>query len=564
MRRVAIAAVLWALGSGSAAAWAPIYSTRPVWRLPVPYALNSAGSVNLGGFAATEPEVNRAMDDWTRVSCTDLTNHYEGASSAVPGTYDGISVIGWLESSWPHTASAIGMTGPRWGTNITEADMELNGVNFTWTTGPGSASNVNTYSIVLHEGGHYYGLGHSTVPGSAMWPSYSGGVVGLGPDDEMGICALYGAGNCTTTGCPSGQNCVGGACQAASGGCVHDSDCASEQICSGGACVARPSTGSELGAPCTGDAMCRSGLCLAGVCSETCDWPSADSCPSGFYCQGNPASCNGGYCMAGGAGSAAFGETCGDDTDCASLYCDGGVCSQPCTPDGAVACPDGSTCQVGTLPCRGVCRRTRALGDRCDGNQDCASSMCAQQGERTFCTQLCDGASGCPDGFSCTPTGDQSVCVPDLGGLDTGCTTDPDCLSGICTSEHGGTYCTRRCASAADCPDGFSCGATDTDPSVCVRDARALGQQCDTNADCASGACAQVGATRICTHLCDESMPCPSDFECMSAGSAQVCQPMPPTPGGCGCRAAGGGAAPGPVAGCLALALLLWKRRRRG
>src|SRR5690606_29633108 len=158
-------------------------------------------------FAGTEPEVRRGMDDWTRVSCTSLTTNYRGMTSTVAGRSDNQSVIGWVESGWRHGSSAIGVTGPRWGgSRIIEADMEMNGVNFTWTTGSGSYSRVNTYSIVLHEGGHYYGLGHSNVRGSSMWPSYGGGIVSLGPDDEAGICALYpgsGATDCTVTGCPT-------------------------------------------------------------------------------------------------------------------------------------------------------------------------------------------------------------------------------------------------------------------------------------------------------------------------------------------------------------------------
>ncbi|MCZ7687117.1 MAG: M10 family metallopeptidase domain-containing protein [Sandaracinaceae bacterium] len=180
-RVLAALAIAAALSAGTASAWEPIYPTQPVWRPPVPYSLNQAGSVDLGGFAATEPEVRRGMDDWTRVSCTSLTTNYRGMTSAVPGSYEGTSTIGWIESGWRHGSSAIGVTGPRWGSYIVEADMELNGVNFTWTTGSGSGSRVNAYSIVLHEGGHYYGLGHSNVRGSSMWPSYSGGSSGSGP-----------------------------------------------------------------------------------------------------------------------------------------------------------------------------------------------------------------------------------------------------------------------------------------------------------------------------------------------------------------------------------------------
>ena len=611
-----------------ASAWEPIYPTRPVWRLPVPYSLHQAGSPDIGGFSGTEPEVRRGMDDWTTVSCTSLTTSYRGMTSSVPGSYEGVSVIGWIESGWRHGSSAIGVTGPRWGSNIIESDMEMNGVNFTWTTGSGSGSRVNAYSIVLHEGGHYYGLGHSNVRGSSMWPSYGGGIIGLGPDDNAGICALYpgsGSSDCTTTGCPSGQECVSGVCQTITGdgtncspcarssecasnaycvgypdgggycattcrsdadcagdrcvntsggplcvrfsgstpsctvapsGCTNDSQCAPTEICSGGDCVPRPATGSPLGEACTADDGCRSGLCLAGVCTQSCDWLNTTSCPSGFYCDGDSStSCSTGYCLRGTAGAGALGDSCTGDTECSSLFCDGGTCTTPCVPGGTVGCSAGYTCQVGTLTCRGACRRGRELGDSCEVNSDCASLACAMRGSDSFCTQACNDTTTCPDGFSCLAAGDQSVCVPDAGGLDDACTTDADCLSGICTTEHGGSYCTRACG---ECPAGFECQATETDAAVCVRTERELGQDCDGNEDCASRLCATHGGEMYCTELCTDGM-CPSGYECAVAGDTSVCRAMPgsrPMPrGGCGCRV--GGASGLGLGGPLLFALLL-------
>lgn len=574
------------LAASTAFAWQPIASGSPTWSPPVPYSLHSAGSADLGGFGPTETEVRRGMDDWTRVSCTSLTTRYNGSTSRTPGSYEGTSTIGWVESGWRHGSSAIGVTGPRWGRNIIEADMEMNGVNFTWTTAGGSFSNVNTYSIVLHEGGHYYGLGHTNVRGSSMWPSYGGGIIGLGPDDENGICALYpGSGtDCTMTGCPSGQECVDGACQAvvgdgtvcapctdssqcggpsdyclgypdgsgycgracgsdadcggdrcvgtsagnqcirvqgsspscaggSPGGCTRDSDCAADQICSAGTCMARPTGGAGLGEACTNDDACNSGLCLAGTCTQSCDWlnPSG-SCPGGFYCDADAStSCDVGYCVRGGAGAGALGASCSADTDCATLVCDGGVCSQSCIPDGAATCPAGYACQVGTLPCRGACRVSGAPGDGCEVNEDCTSGICASRGDDRFCTELCSDETPCPDRFTCTPVGEStSVCVPDFGGLGTPCEDNGECLSGICAVEGDDTYCTR---------------------------------------------------------LCDDTTPCPgADFACVATADpdVRICQPTAAPSGGCGCRVTGGPAPTGfGVLGLLALGLGLLLRRRR-
>ncbi|MCB9591570.1 MAG: matrixin family metalloprotease [Sandaracinaceae bacterium] len=586
MKRLLLGLAFFAIlsATSTALAWTPIASGSPTWSGTVPYFLNNAGSPDLGGFSGSEPEVQRGMDDWTRVSCTSLRASYGGGTSRTPGNYEGTSTIGWIESGWSHGSGAIGVTGPSWrGSTIVEADMELNGVNFTWITGSGRGGNVNAYSIILHEGGHYYGLGHSDDPSATMYYAYTGGIDMLGPDDQNGICALYpGTGSdCTTTGCPSGQECVSGRCETAmgdgticspcsgdsdcggagdlclgypdggnfcgracssdadcsgdrclstsggvrqcgrvvgtnvsctmTGGCTRDSDCSSGERCSGGSCVPA-GMGAALGQPCEAQTDCQSGLCRGGACTSTCNWADpTGSCPSGFYCDADDSVCDAAYCTAGSAGGGADGASCGADTDCASGLCASGRCAAPCIPGGAIGCPSGLACQVGTLACRGSCQRSGALGDPCETNGDCTTGICATRDEGNFCTDFCTPTAPCPSGFSCTPAGDAMVCVPDGGGLGQGCMSNEDCVSGICATEGGDTYCSRLCDDAAPCPMGYNCLPTGTE---------------------GVGACAPIDA------------------------------PMP-TSGGCGCRTDGGGSS---AVGAPLLAVffgLIWGWRRR-
>lgn len=640
-RRILLGASLVFLLASTASAWEPLHPNRPVWRGgPVSYALHRAGSEDLGGFSATEPIVRQAMEDWTRVSCTSLRTNYRGMTNATPGSSDRASVVGWVESRWRHHSSAIGVTGSQFGPGfggweITEADIEMNGVDFNWTVGGGGGwRNVDTYSITLHEAGHFFGLDHTNVPGSTMWPSYSGGVVSLGPDDEAGICALYPAGgssDCTVTGCPIGQECVSGSCRPVQGdgsmcsicnghqdcngssycltypdgghycgptcnsnadcggdtcaqttnglrvcvrydggtpscagsasGCTTDSECASNEMCSAGSCIPRPNTGNDLGGACAADSECKSGLCLGGVCTQSCNWLEPTSCPAGFYCDADAStSCSAGYCMAGSAGSGTLGASCSNDTECASLFCDRGICTTPCQPGGVVACAEGYSCQPGILSCRGSCQRRRDLGDACESNGDCATDMCASREGDTFCTRICDASNPCPAGFSCTQAGDHSVCVPDAGGLDDACVDDDDCISGICTSDRGASYCTRGCE--PPCPQGFTCGNSESHAAVCLRTEPGLGQDCDENRDCASGLCVVAGMDTFCTEVCTDRA-CPNGFECQAAGDTEVCVPLHRSAGGCGCSMVPSGGFGLGAPALLALLALVWRRRRQ-
>lgn len=528
-------------------AWAPIDPSRPVWSGVVPFAMTSPGSADLG-LATTEAEVQRGMLDWTLESCTSLEARWGGTTATRPRAFDGVSVIGWVESGWAYDASAIGVTRPQFGGGrIGEADMEMNGVNYTWITGSGPGSNVNAYSIILHEGGHYYGLDHSSSASAAMYYAYTGGIAEIGPDDRNGICALYpGSGtDCTTTGCPSGQMCVGGACTTVAGDgntcsscssgadctagiclrypdgagycgtncasgadcgsgemclrltgapaqcirfsggspscagttptrCTSDANCAATEMCdrASGDCVARPMTGTgPLGSPCGAGPECMSGLCFSGVCSQSCDGLNPDSCPGGFYCNGqSTGTCGEGLCLAGSAGGGALGAACANNTDCSTLFCSGGTCSEPCIPGGAVGCPDGYACQVGAIRGCGACQADRAgTGDPCAMNEDCASGLCAVQGGVTFCTALCEvgNPDSCEPGFDCELAGAVAVCVPGAGGLGSPCGTNEECVSGICAVEGGDTYCTRLCDTANTCPGGFSCVAAEGDTRIC-------------------------------------------------------------------------------------------------
>lgn len=58
-------------------------------------------------------------------------------------------------------------------------------------------------------------------------------------------------------------------------------------------------------------------------------------------------------------------------------------------------------------------------GGKCDRDGDCASGLCAAQGDLVFCTQLCDLAQDltCPEDAACVSAGAQQVCGAPQSGL---------------------------------------------------------------------------------------------------------------------------------------------------
>jgi hypothetical protein len=72
--------------------------------------------------------------------------------------------------------------------------------SFVFDDGPGTVGgNIDIQGIMTHEYGHALGLGHSTVNGTTMFASYSGGTGprSIATDDVNGILCIYGAASAT-------------------------------------------------------------------------------------------------------------------------------------------------------------------------------------------------------------------------------------------------------------------------------------------------------------------------------------------------------------------------------
>ncbi len=432
-----------ATSPATARAWSWAEEPPATWAGAPTFRMHEAGSSDLGA-ELTELVLLRAAGGWSSASCTALRSDYGGRTGAAPRLGDGISEIAWEEHAWPGDPRDVGFTRRvvREG-RIVEADILLNGVDYEWVDGAGTPGLVDAYSIVLHELGHAYGLGHSDDASAVMFATYRGGVVELGDDDREGVCALYPGGlptDCHRIGCATGQVCLAdGVCA----GTVHDravcAPCTAGAECAPGACIGYPDGRSYCGVPCAGPSDCAAG--------EVChDLPSV-----------------GGRCVRlveGAPSCAGWVRGCSVDTECGPL----------------------ETCEVTS----GLCVRGLAgaeLGARCDAPSDCLSGRCIAHA----CARSCDllgSAEACGPGFGCTDRADGACfglgfcragsggdagprCEP-VGDVGAPCVDASTCVGALCASDGAGAYCTRPCESSTDCPPGMACGATSDGSFACL------------------------------------------------------------------------------------------------
>lgn len=267
-------------------------------------------------------------------------------------------------------------------------------------------------------------------------------------------------GGCLRT-CPTGAECLAGACRCPAG----------QQPCDG-ACVDVQTDAAHCGA--CGQA-CGLGTCVTGACA--CD-PGASGCPGSPACvdlAADPAHCGacGTRCLTRGV---CAGGTCG----CAGAF-----------PD---ACDTYCASFASTTDC-GTCGNACAAGGVCDTTVTPAACGCP--GAEIVC-----GDTGASPGACVDTATDEANC----GGCGAPCALGATCTAGTCACPSGQTACG---ASPGRCVDRL------TDETNCG----ACGTSCPTGATCTSGTClCPTGQPQACGGTC-----CAGDQCCGTGGSA--CQP---------------------------------------
>lgn len=151
--------------------------------------------------------VEAAFDAWTSVDCEDgrppgIVVQDLGRVACDELEYNAnagnANVVVFRDERWPHRSSShnVALTTTTFDPDTGElfdADIELNSADFELTTGDEEVV-FDLESVLVHEVGHFLGIGHTDVADATMLPSYVQGdthLRSLEPDDVAAICALY-------------------------------------------------------------------------------------------------------------------------------------------------------------------------------------------------------------------------------------------------------------------------------------------------------------------------------------------------------------------------------------
>jgi hypothetical protein len=303
----------------------------------------------------------------------------------------------------------------------------------------------------------------------------------------------------------------------------------------------------DPGESCATGALCREGVCTAGVCCNVSCVRGCQTCSTGTCtdqrdrerCGGNGSNA---VCFGVDLCRSPEGEQCSSDTQCGSGNCEqklGGtgvndrVCclqncaaGDQCSPDGqgcqAPTLEEGAACSASGLPCASglQCKQCPGGGSQClppneccgtcPGQQQCLGGACGCAAGTVNCQDgrcIRDQAGACCDANGCLTTGGRTSCnatsntcvCPANASRDCGnnrCIPSAQCCDcgGACQQCNNGTCSQVAAGQPGNCANGQVCNQQGS----CVFNNVGLGQACNVQANnCSVGSC--VGGTCQCS-----------------------------------------------------------------
>jgi hypothetical protein len=245
--------------------------------------------------------------------------------------------------------------------------------------------------------------------------------------------------------------------------------CVGNAACDSHICADQLAVGTGLYAAAGGASFCTKPCCTSADCDGT---TVCYATSGGRYCvlpawlQRSPQ-----------LGTAIGGQSCSGNASCRSGLCVGNACADTCcsTAQSSSQCGGGTSCSFGAFPgtptfdqdYTSSCSQgngTEPNGNNCNFSSDCVSNRCDSPG---ICRDACRNTADCGQGYACGYSRDRTsnsvfaACFPTQGGGSTPqggpCQSSSDCLTGFC--DPTSTQCTDVCFGDADCSSvsGWRC-----------------------------------------------------------------------------------------------------------
>ncbi len=161
--------------------------------------------------AEVQTAIVDALHQWeTAGGCTDLRFDILGEPANLETNLtseqrDNRNKIVWREDEWMGSPEALAVTTlvyRRTSGQIVDADIDVNGVDFDWTSAVTTATINDAQNTLTHEFGHLIGLAHTPVAEATMFGSSPEGEItkrDLADDDVDAVCFVYPAGRTSPT-----------------------------------------------------------------------------------------------------------------------------------------------------------------------------------------------------------------------------------------------------------------------------------------------------------------------------------------------------------------------------